>query len=82
MNVLCLDIVYFMAKEKARFFTFLLYPDGEGFPSDWEIRLELIGQPIAISPLHDQDKDKKNGDIKNGIIMGFMWLIIQLLLIV
>ena len=42
----------------------MLYPDGEGFPSDWEIRLELIGQPIAISPLHDQDKDKKNGDIK------------------
>ena len=64
MNVLCLDIVYFMAKEKARFFTFLLDPDGEGFPSDWEIRLELIGQPIAISPLHDQDKDKKNGGYK------------------
>lgn len=47
-----------MAKEKSRFFTFLLYPDGEGFPSDWEMRLELIGQPIAISPLHDKDKEK------------------------
>ena len=29
-----------MAKEKSRNFTFLLYPDGEGFPSDWEERLE------------------------------------------
>ena len=29
-----------MAKEKSRYFTFLLYPDGEGFPSDWEERLE------------------------------------------
>lgn len=36
----------------------MLYPDGEGFPSDWEMRLELIGQPIAISPLHDKDKEK------------------------
>ena len=51
-----------MAKEKARFLLFVV-SDGEGFPSDWEIRLELIGQPIAISPLHDQDKDKKNGGI-------------------
>lgn len=50
-----------MAKEKDRFFTFLLYPDGEGFPQDWEMRLEMIGQPIAVSPLHDKDKDKKNG---------------------
>ena len=81
MNVLCLDIVYFMAKEKARFLLFVVSRWGR-FPSDWEIRLELIGQPIAISPLHDQDKDKKNGGYKNGIIMGFMWLIIQLLLIV
>lgn len=50
-----------MAKEKARNFTFLLYPDGEGLPSDWVERLEKIGVPIAISPLHDKDKDKKNG---------------------
>ena len=47
-----------MAKEKSRNFTFLLYPDGEGFPNDWEERLEKIGVPIAISPLHDQDKAK------------------------
>ncbi|MBZ4298672.1 replication protein, partial [Streptococcus pneumoniae] len=42
----------------SRNFTFLLYPDGEGFPNDWEERLEKIGVPIAISPLHDQDKAK------------------------
>ena len=53
-----------MAKEKARNFTFLLYPDGEGLPSDWVERLEKIGVPIAISPLHDKDKDKKNGGYK------------------
>ncbi|WP_409374419.1 replication protein [Streptococcus suis] len=47
-----------MTKEKSRYFTFLLYPDGEGFPSDWEERLEKIGVPIAISPLHDKDKNK------------------------
>lgn len=53
-----------MAKEKARNFTFLLYPDGEGLPSDWVERLEKIGVPIAISPLHDKDKDKKNRGYK------------------
>ena len=53
-----------MAKEKARNFTFLLYPDGEGLPSDWVERLEKIGVPIAISPLHDKDKDRKNGGYK------------------
>lgn len=47
-----------MAKEKSRNFTFLLYPDGEGLPSDWVERLEKIGVPIAISPLHDKDKAK------------------------
>ena len=36
-----------MAKEKSRNFTFLLYPDGEGFPKDWEERLEKIGVPIG-----------------------------------
>ena len=48
-----------MGKEKSRNFTFLLYPDREGFPDDWEERLEKIGVPIAISPLHDKDKDRK-----------------------
>ena len=42
-----------MAKDKARYFTFLLYP--ESIPEDWEMKLESIGLPIAISPLHDKD---------------------------
>ncbi|MDT2738267.1 replication protein, partial [Enterococcus pseudoavium] len=43
-----------MSKEKARYFTFLLYP--ESIPEDWEEKLELLGVPIAISPLHDMDE--------------------------
>ncbi|MGG5328909.1 hypothetical protein IGK38_003082 [Enterococcus pernyi] len=42
-----------MSKEKARYFTFLLYP--ESIPEDWIERLELLGVPIAISPIHDKD---------------------------
>ncbi len=42
-----------MAKDKARYFTFLLYP--ESIPQDWEMKLESIGLPIAISPIHDKD---------------------------
>lgn len=48
-----------MAKDKARYFTFLLYP--ESIPSDWIERLELIGVPIAISPLHDKDLSDVEG---------------------
>ena len=48
-----------MAKDKARYFTFLLYP--ESIPNDWEMRLESIGVPIAISPLHDKDKSDVEG---------------------
>ena len=48
-----------MAKDKARYFTFLLYP--ESIPNDWEMRLESIGFPIAISPLHDKDKSDVEG---------------------
>lgn len=43
-----------MAKDKARYFTFLLYP--ESIPTDWEQKLELIGVPIAVSPIHDMDE--------------------------
>lgn len=50
-----------MAKDKARYFTFLLYP--ESIPADWERQLELIGVPIAISPLHDKDKSNVEGQI-------------------
>lgn len=48
-----------MAKEKARYFTFLLYP--ESIPSDWELKLETLGVPIAVSPLHDKDKSNVEG---------------------
>lgn len=48
-----------MAKEKARYFTFLLYP--ESIPNDWELKLETLGVPIAISPLHDKDKSNVEG---------------------
>lgn len=48
-----------MAKDKARYFTFLLYP--ESIPNDWSQRLELMGVPIAISPLHDKDKSNVEG---------------------
>lgn len=48
-----------MAQEKARYFTFLLYP--ESIPEDWELKLELIGVPMAISPLHDKDISEVEG---------------------
>lgn len=50
-----------MAKEKARYFTFLLYP--ESIPEDWQLKLELLALPIAISPLHDKDKSNQEGQI-------------------
>lgn len=48
-----------MAKEKSRYFTFLLYP--ESIPGDWEMKLESLGVPIAISPLHDKDRSAVEG---------------------
>lgn len=59
LDILYLVILYFMAKEKARYFTFLLYP--ESIPNDWEMRLETLGVPIAVSPLHDKDKSNVEG---------------------
>ena len=47
-----------MAKEKARYFTFLLYP--ESVPVDWIEKLELLSVPMAISPLHDLDEKEKD----------------------
>ena len=49
-----------MAKEKARYFTFLLYRFNS---EDWEMRLELIGVPIAVSPLHDKDLSDIEGQL-------------------
>lgn len=51
--------LYIMADEKSRYFTFLLYP--ESIPNDWELKLELLGIPMAISPLHDKDLSKVEG---------------------
>ncbi|MGP5093503.1 replication protein [Staphylococcus equorum] len=48
-----------MATDKARYFTFLLYP--ESIPENWKMQLELIGIPMAISPLHDRDKSNVKG---------------------
>lgn len=48
-----------MAKEKSRYFTFLLYP--ESIPSDWEMKLELLSVPMAISPIHDKDLSTVEG---------------------
>lgn len=49
-----------MAKEKSRYFIFLLYP--ESIPKDWVSQLETIGVPIAISPLHDKDLSNRDGE--------------------
>ncbi|QYA41230.1 replication protein (plasmid) [Macrococcoides caseolyticum] len=48
-----------MAKEKARYFTFLLYP--ESIPTDWIQKLESLDVPIAISPIHDKDLSNVEG---------------------
>ena len=58
-------------KPKGTQFTFLLYP--ENLPADWETRLRELDIPMAISPLHDKDIDKKMGGFKkphyHGIAM-------------
>ncbi len=62
-----------MAKEKARYFTFLLYP--ESIPQDWQTKLETLGVPIAISPLHDKDLSSVEGQkYKKPIITLFISL--------
>lgn len=58
-------------KSKGTQFTFLLYP--ENLPADWETRLRELDIPMAISPLHNKDIDKKMGGFKkphyHGIAM-------------
>ena len=48
-----------MTTDKARYFTFLLYP--ESIPENWKMQLEMIGVSMAISPLHDRDKSNVEG---------------------
>lgn len=45
--------------DKSRYFTFILYP--ESIPKDWQMQLEMIGIPMAISPLHDKDLSSVEG---------------------
>lgn len=47
-------------KQKDRFFTFLLYPDS--LPEDWVTKLEMVGLPMAVSPLHDKDRSDREGE--------------------
>lgn len=49
-----------MSKPKARHFAFLLYPDS--MPEDWKLKLEMIGKPMAVSPLHDKDKTERRSE--------------------
>jgi len=50
-----------MSAAKARIFSCILYP--ESLPEDWLAKLETLGMPMAISPLHDKDKpDIKSKD--------------------
>ncbi|EJT6503098.1 replication protein [Clostridium perfringens] len=59
-------------KIKARYFTFILYPDD--MPSDWLDKLSELGVSMAVSPLHDVDEKKlkslteeEKEKIKNGL---------------
>lgn len=54
---------YKYSKLKKRYWTFVLYP--ESAPGDWKDVLQRTGLEIAISPLHDKDKDP-NGEIKKS----------------
>lgn len=46
---------------KARHFGFLLYPDS--IPENWREQLESLGVSMAVSPLHDKDKNS-DGTLK------------------
>ena len=48
---------------KERHWTFVLYP--ESAPDDWRDYLQSLGLQVAISPLHDKDKNP-TGEIKKA----------------
>lgn len=53
------------AKEtRSRNWTFLVYPDSEKLDGDWRGTLSEMGLQVAISPLHDKDKNKDGSDKK------------------
>ena len=53
MSYFCRVIISLWQKIKQDTSLFLLYP--ESIPEDWETKLELLGVPMAISPIHDKD---------------------------
>lgn len=53
---------YKYSKLKKRYWTFVLYP--ESAPNDWRDILQRTGLEIAVSPLHDKDKDPTGGPKK------------------
>lgn len=54
-----------MAKEtRSRNWTFLVYPDSEKLDQQWRDTLSEMGLQVAISPLHDKDKNKDGTDKK------------------
>lgn len=54
---------YKYSKLKKRYWTFVLYP--ESAPQNWKELLQRTGLEIAISPLHDKDKNP-TGEIKKS----------------
>ncbi|WP_412927277.1 Rep family protein [Lactiplantibacillus plantarum] len=60
--IACSDTVILTLWLKIRQGTSLFVISGS-IPADWKQRLELIGVPIAISPLHDKDKSSAKGQI-------------------
>lgn len=54
-----------MAKEtRSRNWTFLVYPSSEKLDPQWRDTLSEMGLQVAISPLHDKDKNKDGTDKK------------------
>lgn len=47
-----------MKNSKERYWTFVMYPDSR--PEDWKELLQQTGLKIAISPLHNKDKNPDN----------------------
>lgn len=54
---------YKYSKLKKRYWTFVLYP--ESAPQNWKELLQRTGLEIAISPLHDKDKNP-TGEVKKA----------------
>ena len=40
----------------------------DSIPEDWEMKLELLGLPMAISPLHDKDLSSVEGNFTKSTL--------------